>query len=304
MSLQLLLAFLLVFSSEVFNQNLVKMQKNSRLATIDEWGPLFKVTFDLIIYSKVESKWSSVLAFRGNGAVDDWSKYGDRAPAIFYNKAGFLHFTNAVNGNVNFYFDHDIELNRLYHIEIAQEEKDGQVFYTVKIDGDIIKSVENTDARAFKDVQVFAGDNFYPPTDGSYTNLIWGSCPSGWSEFQGKCYKYFNEQMTWTDARDKCWSHAANLASINSIEENDFVADLCLGELCYLGGRRFRGGVSWVWLDGTSRDFNNWKTGEPNNLGGVEDCMEINWAVHGKWNDQRCDITEKGGFVCEEYVLE
>merc|ERR1719208_312884 len=156
-----------------------KIQKNLQLATIDEWGPLFKISFDLIIHSKVDSTWSSVLAFRGNGAVDDQSHYGDRAPAIFYNKAGYLYFTNAVNGNGNYHFNYEIELNKLYHIEIAQEEKNEKVFYTVKVDGETIKNVENTDARAFKDVNVFAGDNFFDPADGSYSNLIWESFQSG-----------------------------------------------------------------------------------------------------------------------------
>ena len=50
-----------------------------------------------------------------------------------------------------------------------------KVFYTVTVDGKIIKRVENTDARAFKDVKVFAGDNFYDPADGSYSNLYWQS---------------------------------------------------------------------------------------------------------------------------------
>ena len=80
-----------------------------------------------MIHSKVESPWSSVLAFRGNEAKTDTFKYGDRAPAIFYNKAGFLRFSNAVDGDPDFLFDRDIELNRLYHIEITQEDKDGKV---------------------------------------------------------------------------------------------------------------------------------------------------------------------------------
>jgi len=152
-----------------------KIQKNHQLATIEEWGPLFKVSFDLMIHSKVESEWSSVLAFRGNGAVDNYSQYGDRAPAIFYNKAGYLGFGSAVNGDPNYAVYFEIELNKLYHIEIAQEEENGKVFYTVTVDGKIIKRVENTDARAFKDVKVFAGDNFYDPADGSYSNLYWQS---------------------------------------------------------------------------------------------------------------------------------
>ena len=80
-----------------------------------------------MIHSKVESQWSSVLAFRGNGAVDDFSQYGDRAPAIFYNKAGHLTFTNAVSGDRNLHFHYDIDLNKLYHIEIGQEENNGKV---------------------------------------------------------------------------------------------------------------------------------------------------------------------------------
>ena len=106
--------------------NLEKIQKNLQLATIDEWGPLFQISFDLIIHSKVQSDWSSVLAFRGNGAVTE-HKYGDRTPAIFYNKGGFLHFSNAVSGTNHFNFDYNIELNKLYHIEIAQKDKGGKV---------------------------------------------------------------------------------------------------------------------------------------------------------------------------------
>ena len=47
------------------------------------------------------------------------------------------------------------------------------MYYSVSIDGEEVMSVENSDARAFEEVEVFAGDNFYPPTDGSYRNLTW-----------------------------------------------------------------------------------------------------------------------------------
>ena len=124
-----------------------------------------------MIHSNIRSDWFSVLAFRGNGAENDFSQYGDRAPAIFYNKAGYLGFRNAVSGIRNSGFNVNIKLNKLYQIEISQEDKAGKVFYTVKLDGKTVKSVENKDARAFKDVKVFAGDNFYPPADASYTNL-------------------------------------------------------------------------------------------------------------------------------------
>ena len=84
-----------------FNSPPGNIQENFQLATIDEWGPLFKISFDLIIYSKnLFSEFSSVLAFKGNGGVDDHSDYGSRAPAIFYNnELGELAFTSAVSGN-------------------------------------------------------------------------------------------------------------------------------------------------------------------------------------------------------------
>ena len=104
----------------------IKIQKNNQLATIEQWGSLWKISFNLIIYSNNGNGYSSVLRFTAGNT--DSSQYGDRAPAIFYNNDfGVLHFTNAVDGDPNFYFDHDIELNRLYHIEIYQEEKDGKV---------------------------------------------------------------------------------------------------------------------------------------------------------------------------------
>ena len=80
-----------------------------------------------------------------------------------------------------------------------------QVVYTVRIDGELIDSVPNTDARVFNDVKVFAGDDFYPPTDGSYSNLIWW-CPAGWSEFEGECYKFVPETKVWSQARADCLS--------------------------------------------------------------------------------------------------
>ena len=73
-------------------------------------------------------------------------------------------------------------------------------------------SVENTDPRAFKDVKVFAGDNFLDPADGSYSNLVWESlsrskaCQAGWSQFDGNCYKYFDNSVKWDEAREHCLS--------------------------------------------------------------------------------------------------
>ena len=48
-----------------------------------------------------------------------------------------------------------------------------QVFYKVSVDGQQIQSVEIEAPKSYKNVKVFAGDNFYPGADASYKNLIW-----------------------------------------------------------------------------------------------------------------------------------
>ena len=71
--------------------------------------------------------WTSVLAFKGNGGLTNIDNYGDRAPAIFYNRNGFLHFTNAVSGNKNYAFDMKIDLRKYYKIVIQQKTIYGKV---------------------------------------------------------------------------------------------------------------------------------------------------------------------------------
>ena len=141
--------------------------------SISSWGPCFRVSFDLKIHSKVSSQLSSILAFKGNGGLIDSNKNRDRTPAIFYNKNGHLHFTNAVSLNRNHSFDKKIDLQKWYHIEIEQKWKYEKVFYIIMVNAEEIHSVVNTYPKYYDNVKVFAGNNFHPPANGSYRNLIW-----------------------------------------------------------------------------------------------------------------------------------
>ena len=60
---------------------------------------------------------------------------------------------------------------------------------------------------------------------------------------------------------------------------------------------------NYKWLDGTPKDFKLWAPNEPNDSGGVEDCV-LAFRTGGlaqKWNDLKCETNYKG-YVCKAPV--
>ncbi|XDV30298.1 hypothetical protein PO909_033243, partial [Leuciscus waleckii] len=51
-------------------------------------------------------------------------------------------------------------------------------------------------------------------------------CPYGWTNFGLRCYKYFPQSVPWITAEKNCQTHGANLASVHSKPENDFLLSL------------------------------------------------------------------------------
>ncbi|KAK1172212.1 lectin-like [Acipenser oxyrinchus oxyrinchus] len=119
------------------------------------------------------------------------------------------------------------------------------------------------------------------------------SCLNGWVGFNVWCYQYVKDKKTWADAELYCLSIGGNLASVHSVEENNFIQNLinkndASDAFTWLGGSDcFREG-SWYWTDGSKWDYNNWKKGEPNNLS-IENCLITNFWVPGGWNDIACN---------------
>ena len=122
-----------------------------------------------------------------------------------------------------------------------------------------------------------------------------GSCPMFWFEFNGRCYKYVATDFTWADAEWNCLSQDANLVSIHSVEEHNFVRTLIQNfdpkqGLTWIGLSDTHSEGRWMWSDGCKVTFTLWNSHQPNNAGGIEHCVEIN---HGgsKWNDRPCAVT-------------
>nr|XP_024662267.1 type-2 ice-structuring protein [Maylandia zebra] len=137
---------------------------------------------------------------------------------------------------------------------------------------------------------------------GSQANLQCApSCPAGWTRFGGRCFIFNSSMKTWTDAECSCQTLGGNLASYHSTAEYTFIRELtrtAAGSYltAWVGGNDRENETVWKWSDGSQFDFTNWGNGEPDNSGGGQDCMEINFNGRDYVNDQRCN--SQRGFVC------
>ncbi|XP_061159590.1 uncharacterized protein LOC133170570 [Syngnathus typhle] len=117
-----------------------------------------------------------------------------------------------------------------------------------------------------------------------------------WEEFADFCYKRFNDTKKWYDAQHFCRSLDAELVSIRSEAERDWLHDLVklapgdtwtgLNDLVNRG--RF------VWSDLRKVTFANWAPGKPTGL--MENCVAT-LSQSGKWKKMSC--MQLNGYVCK-----
>nr|UMW88593.1 lactose-binding lectin l-2-like [Siniperca chuatsi] len=134
------------------------------------------------------------------------------------------------------------------------------------------------------------------PSGDHQVRLQRGNCPMFWYSFNGRCYKYVATHMTWADAELNCVSDGANLVSIHSLEEQNFVKSLIKnfdhaegGTWIGLSDIQKEGG--WMWSDGSAVNFVFWSVVQPDNSGGNEHCGQNNNDKDRKWNDVPCSVT-------------
>merc|ERR1712117_359348 len=134
-------------------------------------------------------------------------------------------------------------------------------------------------------------------------------CPDEWEYFgsTGKCYKFFKNIgfLSWAEAQTNCRNMQGQLAAVHSEELNMMLAGLTDGRNTWLGALRtgpdpFDNG-SWIWMDGSSFDYDNWGSTQPDNLSGSEFCLHMN-THQGNWND--IDCVEKDPNVVASYICQ
>ena len=133
------------------------------------------------------------------------------------------------------------------------------------------------------------------PSADSSVKLERGSCPLFWFSFGTDCYHYVASQLSWAEAELNCLSLDANLVSIHSSNEMSFIATLIksfdptIGNH-WIGFSDVHKEGSWMWSDGSPRDFAFWESFQPDNANGGENCAHIRFlnGISGNWNDREC----------------
>jgi len=115
----------------------------------------------------------------------------------------------------------------------------------------------------------------------------------------GRAFKVHSEKVAWQVAREKCIGEGGDIAVVDVDAINDWLAkrDKKLGVL-WIGATDSKREGTWVWTNGnlTTRK-KHWGTGQPDNNGGNQDCLVVNWSKPGVWDDQTCTV--KNAFVCQ-----
>uniref|UniRef100_A0A9J7YCG9 C-type lectin domain-containing protein n=1 Tax=Cyprinus carpio carpio TaxID=630221 RepID=A0A9J7YCG9_CYPCA len=140
-------------------------------------------------------------------------------------------------------------------------------------------------------------------SDGTFTLLGSETCESGsgWSAYNGRCFRFFNFLHSWIDAEKQCLGYDGNLASVHSYEEYTFIQDLVKSQThasttTWLGGYDAVKEGTWLWSDGSKLNLEIWAPGEPNNYNRNENCIVMNYQSLSNWNDYSCDVEKP--FVC------
>ena len=95
-------------------------------------------------------------------------------------------------------------------------------------------------------------------------------------EYQNHYIYYHNAGLNWLDARQKCLNNGGDLLVINNAQKQSHYASI-LNSNSWIGlyqdvndPNYSEPSGGWKWVDGTPLTFENWNSGEPNNVGGEE----------------------------------
>ncbi|KAL3841963.1 hypothetical protein ACJMK2_020039 [Sinanodonta woodiana] len=133
----------------------------------------------------------------------------------------------------------------------------------------------------------------------------YGQCGDGWLQRGNSCYHISHDLQEWFHAATICAFDGGYLVEVNDADEGHFLEQqVKLFNLpkdgAWLGATDNVLKRNWVWAHSntllSSRPYTHWAPGEPNNLGGNENCLIL--YNNGFWNDLDCGTIFH--YICEK----
>ncbi|KAK2853463.1 hypothetical protein Q5P01_006124 [Channa striata] len=118
---------------------------------------------------------------------------------------------------------------------------------------------------------------------------------------QSRIYVHVTDRTTWFKAQSYCREYYTDLVTLRNIDDIYALQSPCLtGESCWIGLQREQSGSPlWKWSNGENSNFTNWIKDQPDNYGGIENCVIMTSFL---WNDVPCEVSYE--FLCyDEPVL-
>ncbi len=106
---------------------------------------------------------------------------------------------------------------------------------------------------------------------------------------------------TWAEAQADCAGFGYHLVDVDDASENAWIwaqaQAVDSGANWWMGLTDAATEGSYQWDGGSDSPYTSWRSGEPNDFGGNEDCTWYAYTGAGAWNDKDCATS--GSFICE-----
>jgi len=123
-------------------------------------------------------------------------------------------------------------------------------------------------------------------------------CPTGWIKQSGRCYQFSTVEKNWDEAKEYCRSNEAQLVSVGSPEEHDYIFQN-INEWVWTGGYYEHGAETWAWSDGTPWNYQYWFYRQPSSQG-AGGCRAV--QIFSTFAMSPCQNRRK--FICEKGATE
>jgi hypothetical protein len=115
----------------------------------------------------------------------------------------------------------------------------------------------------------------------------------------GSCFVGFKDPFTWAEAENRCraFISGAHLASIADSQQTAAIKALAVNLAAgsyWIGANDIAAEGIFTWNDGLVLSYTNWRTNEPNNQGGNQNCVSVN---NTQWFDNNC--SDSLSYICK-----